>query len=359
LLSWLYKILGIKGPTNAISASYNKADANHETVNVVQSNIEPDINPLWTNEKRIFNWEGLLLYDKDLRQVIDKSALAEHDHLIDFIKCNLGSKLASLPAFPVLAAEIFEAVRKPDAQIGQIVSLVGRDPAISAEVLKVANSAFSANISQIDSLRDAITRIGLRETARAATVALAGPLFDPGVSSIQRVFRPLWDRLWKHSVVTSIVAGQLASEWHTGDPMRLFLAGILHDIGKTFILRVLGELVVSGRVKTVPLEIIEILYDLLHAQIGEQIAKLWKLPNFVITACERHHELDLPSSNDFREIHFLRTISAIEEICSNPMHDIALEKQICSSFQAINLGPRHLRPIAVAIRSAFQKVGHA
>ncbi len=358
MLNWLYNILGKKRPTNATPAS-NNADANHINVKVVQSNTEPGINFLWANEERMFNWEGLLLYDQGLRQEMDKSALAEHEHLIDFIKCNLGSKLASLPAFPVLAAEIFEAVRKPDAQIGKVVSLVGRDPAISAEVLKVANSAFSANISQIDSLRDAITRIGLRETANAATVALAGPLFDPGISSIQNVFRPWWDRLWKHSVVTSMVAGQLASEWHIGDPMRLFLAGILHDIGQTFILRALGELVVSGRVKTVPLDVVEALHDLFHTQIGRQIAKLWKLPEFVVTACERHHELDLPSGNDFREIHFLRTISAIEEICSNPMHDLSLEKQIYSSFQAINLGQRHLRPIAIAIRNAFQKVGHA
>jgi HD-like signal output (HDOD) protein len=256
-------------------------------------------------------------------------------------------------SFPSRAAHILRVLDEPDFDIGQLVLIAQRDPVISASILRAANSAAFSGITRIETVRDAVVRLGAQTVAGIATAVTARGLFDAGPSRSR--FGNTWSRLWLHSVTTAFAAGGYAVSSRRGNLERCFLSGMLHDIGKTFVLRALGHPSIEDAVeeKTSPALLAALLEDL-HVELGQSMAERWNLPDFVIRACAHHH---LTPAGDPADLNIVRVVSGLDEIAVNPQFRDGLTDEVQSAARALSLDGFALRALAADRQDYAAKAG--
>lgn len=195
-------------------------------------------------------------------------------------------EIASLPEVFLKVNEMIDSPRYSSADIGRVIA---QDTALSARLLKIANSVFYGFPSQIDTISRAITIIGTRELRDLILAA-----------SVMRVFKGLPNDLvtmedfWRHSICSGLAARSLATQRGEHFVERFFVAGLLHDIGSLLVYRKLPELareaLLRARHNNIPLHRAE--QDVMgfdHAAVGAEILRTWKLPEHLQEAAEFHH----------------------------------------------------------------------
>ena len=139
------------------------------------------------------------------------------------------------PMIPALAVEVARLAQDPDVSAVRLTQVISKDPILAANVVRLANSAFSASSVAITSLNDAVVRVGTQAVRQLVTATcLTARLRNPktyGVSARDKV---------NHAIGTAYLAWLVADRFD-GDPDQGFLSGLLHDIGKFVILKIAHE----------------------------------------------------------------------------------------------------------------------
>lgn len=191
---------------------------------------------------------------------------------------------------PTTATAILQKSSNPDTSSLEIANLLKSDQALSARVLKVANSAFYGLPRQIASIDNAVVLLGQKTIRNMVLTATMGGMGAQGVAGYGIPRRGLFN----HAIVVAQSAQALSSETNKAVPAEAYTAGLLHDIGKV----VLGEHV-EDRVGAI-IEIAESegcsfaeaerrLLGLNHAEVGAVLAEKWGLPDFLVGAIRSHH----------------------------------------------------------------------
>jgi putative nucleotidyltransferase with HDIG domain len=195
-----------------------------------------------------------------------------------------------LPPAPKLLPEMLSLLGQPDIDGERIVRLINYDPGLTANVLRLCNSAFLASAMPVVSLDEAVSRIGFNEIYRlvAASVS-AAVLWAPGTGQ-----NPIHDRLWAHSVVAA-VAAQVVARDLDGDQNLAFTTALLHDIGKLILMDVLEEkyLRVFDEVEANSCSMIEMearVVGVQHAELGGRLLARWKFPLSAVSGVCFHHD---------------------------------------------------------------------
>jgi putative nucleotidyltransferase with HDIG domain len=301
--------------------------------------------------------------DFDLRQDAEYTPLArkelsdEERLRFEIIKIRVAETFyadrAEIAAFPSRAAHILRVLDEPDFDIGQLVQITQRDPAISASILRAANSAAFAGITRIESVRDAVIRLGAQTVAGIATAVTARGLFDGGPTRSR--FGDAWSHLWLHSVTTAFTAGGFASSSRKGNLERCFLGGMLHDIGKTFVLRALSNPVLEVELKDKISEpLLAALLEAMHVDLGLSMAKRWNLPDFVVQTCAHHHSEPEGADDD---LNIVRTVSGLDELCVNPQFREGLDGEVRRAAGMLGLDGYALRALSTERREYAAKAG--
>jgi len=199
--------------------------------------------------------------------------------------------LKALPPFPAVALQLLSLLDNPDVPLKKIVDLLRMDPALSGELLRVANSALYGFVQRIDTVSHAVVMLGSENVKRLAlTVALNK---FSGRFLRQEGLRACWD----HVIATAVLAEQLAVELNT-DKDRSYTAGLLHDIGRLALLasypvEYSNLLAVAREGSFDQLECERQLFDIDHCATGQWLAQHWNLPPDFGLAIGQHH-LDGP-----------------------------------------------------------------
>lgn len=266
------------------------------------------------------------------------------------------ANLKNLPALPQYAGRIFAMVEKPDVDVQELTRLIAQDSMISGQVLKAANSVYYSRGIDIESVRDAVVRLGLKEVKDVAAAASTIALFDIGERASHEEFAEFWQQLWHHSMTTAFSAGWLAMELRRGKVDRAFLGGMFHDIGKTAALRSLSALILNSTVEPpVSAAFIELVLEHTHVSMGKELSEIWQLPSFVQSICSTHHAEALPNDVDHVEHHIVRVVSGINEIRSNPRHKDTVLSEIEHSNAALGIDQFRLRAVARQIKDFSAK----
>jgi putative nucleotidyltransferase with HDIG domain len=202
-------------------------------------------------------------------------------HLLE----RLASGRLELPIMPAAAAEVLVACRDEKAGVERIVQLVTRDPALTAHVLRVANSATYAASQPVTSPQAAISRVGLTTVTQ---IALAACVRD-NVFQADR-YRHLLAPVWPHSVMTAGWAREIAT-MKDHDVDGAFLAGLLHDVGRPIVIQALGRIENETR-HTFGDDQALTAMDYLHPRVGGELMRHWKMPDWIVDAITWHHNPD-------------------------------------------------------------------
>jgi len=215
---------------------------------------------------------------------------------------------------PQLAMRILNQVQQPDADAAELAKLISLEPALTAAVLRVANSAAYRSLGRIDSVRDAITRLGMREVARIGCALSAKSVFDPQRRTEQALFGPAFLELFIHASTTALAAASLAlsmPKMKTRSDV-VFLGGLLHDIGMSVGLRVLAGLIGNETPpRQLSLEGVQAILDAVHIDIGAEVHREWRLPDTALQICLEHHIHGCAPSEHSNELHMVRLASSV------------------------------------------------
>lgn len=199
-----------------------------------------------------------------------------------------------LPTFSQTVVRLAQLLRDEEAGPGEYEAVVQLDPALTANILRIANSAFFALSRRISSVHDAVTLLGTRrlfEVASMAAVQAVVPPKLPGYAIDSANY-------WSHSLAVAVLAERLAKERRLAVPALTFTSGLLHDIGKlvisAFLASRLDQLRALLDADQRPLDACE--REILgadHAEIGAELAQHWHLPEQVVWAIAHHHQPSL------------------------------------------------------------------
>ncbi len=200
------------------------------------------------------------------------------------------AKLASLPEVCVRVNEMVDDPRSSSAEIGKVIS---RDPALTAQLLRIANSSFFNFPSRIDTVSRAITVIGEREL-RYLVLALSA------IRSFSKIPIELANMasFWRHGVYCGVLARLIAQHCKVLHSERLFVAGLLHDIGLLVMVHRVPELerVALQNAHDCEEELHYAEEHVLgcdHAEVGGELLKLWNLPSVLCETVACHHNFAL------------------------------------------------------------------
>ena len=202
-------------------------------------------------------------------------------------------RIDSLPALPQTVQQVQEATADPDTSLRDIAEIVSTDPAISAKLLRLANSAAYGFLSKIDNVHSAITLLGMRETYMAV---LSSAIID--LTEASRHFDH--ERYWKWSMFCAAAARNVATAAGHGRKAGVFTAGLLADIGR-FALSEIAPIRYSkidqdleGNELAMAEE--EVL-GIGHPEAGHILAVHWRMPEEISEPIRFHHRPELARIN--------------------------------------------------------------
>ncbi len=219
--------------------------------------------------------------------------------------------LKNLDTVPSVAIRVIEATRRADSDSEEIGTLVESDPALSAKVLRTANSAWLGCSGKIASLPRAMTLLGVDMVRCIALSVVISKLF---LERSPTGARERFTLLWQHSLACGIGNELLAEKLRTGDPKAAFITGLIHDIGKFIFLQwnseLYLELLAAAEESMTPLHILERkMIDTDHPTVGGLLLDTWGFPEKLRFPVSEHHR-DMRTLSDAPMARHLLTLKA-------------------------------------------------
>lgn len=221
--------------------------------------------------------------------------------------------IGDLPPMPAVATKVLQMLQSPETNFIQLGQAISADPAVSARLLKVANSAFFSLKRQVKTLDHAIAIVGER-TLRSLVLAAS-------LEGMNKSYGLLEKLLWEDSIGCAIGARLLARRFRSADPEEAFLAGLFRHLGKVIMnysdpenYRSLASAVYSGEGRFDEVEGRYFPYS--HAVIGAAVLDKWNFSADLIQ-CALHHE-DLRIEREENEVQYrlAATVCLADMICA-------------------------------------------
>ncbi len=196
----------------------------------------------------------------------------------------------NLKPIPAVVNQIMAASEKPDSSMAEIAEIIMYDPSITANILKMCNSAYFSLPRKIDSVQDAVTMMGMEQVIDIV-------LLKSGAENLQNSqdgYGLHEGELWKHAVSSALIARNLAEKKGVKHKQMIFTAALLKDIGKIILDRFIGDSyekiddLVSNEGCTFR-EAEKKVIGIDHAELGGIIARLWDFSPKMVDMIRFHH----------------------------------------------------------------------
>jgi len=199
-------------------------------------------------------------------------------------------KVAELPPFPVVVQRALQLVADPRSSTQEVVDVIQFDQSITADLLRLCNSAYFGLQRKVSSLREALVLIGFNQLFEIVLSRQTSHLFSnpsPGYD-LQR------GELWRHSVTCALLSGIISRRLGRPPSPVLFTATLLHDIGKVvlseFVNDYFGEIQKLVTEKSISFSDAEKeILGIDHAELGGKITEQWQFPKVIVSSVRFHH----------------------------------------------------------------------
>lgn len=221
-------------------------------------------------------------------------------------KVTANAKLISLPDVYLRLKAVLE---KQDYSMGEVADVISHDPAMTARLLRLVNSAYFGLAAKIDTVNRAVSLLGTQQVHDLVLAVSVADSFD-GLSNQVMDMR----RFWRNSVSCAIASKELAARCNVLDSERLFVAGLLRDIGHLILFQTvpsqIQQAMQHARKQGVPLYRVErLLLGIDYAKLGGTLMQQWQLPKSLWEPTECHVEPAL--AEEFPLIASLLHIAAV------------------------------------------------
>lgn len=265
-----------------------------------------------------------------------------------------------LPPMPAVANKVLELLGDPDVNYGKLGEAISSDPAVSARLLKVANSAFYSMKRQIKTLDHAIAIVGER-TLRSLVLAAS-------LEGISKSYGLLEKLLWEDAMGCAIGSRIIARKFSTADPEEAFLAGLFRHLGKIVMnysepetYRKLVEAAYTEGTSTSELE--DRFFPYAHEVVGAAVLDKWNFSRALVMAALHHKDLRFSLDEDEDAYQLLRlaaTINLAGHVCMKlgigrrqPSED--LDVSDCLGAKALELNEAQVMGVVDEIDEVFNE----
>jgi HD-like signal output (HDOD) protein len=200
-----------------------------------------------------------------------------------------------LPVFHPIAIKLQQLLETHDFTMDAVISLANEDPSLAGQILKMANSTVYMGRVRTETIKDAVIRLGAQQVSNLAMAASQAGLHVSDSPVIAGFLRSLW----LHSHACAVGSRWLArSEGYPQIADQAYMAGLLHDVGKLYLLKALERLNKMGVAQAALEEdlLLEI-FDELHVEQGCRLMEHWNMPKIYYNVVANHHDDNFDSSN--------------------------------------------------------------
>ena len=209
------------------------------------------------------------------------------------MNCSKSKEGFALPALPHAVMQLLEASMDDDVSMSHLSALASSDPALAAQILRLANSPLYSGGIQVSSISSALIKMGLKAVqCLAVTVSIQNSFsHTAGTDNFSMA------EFWTHSILTAICARFIAKKIGFDQPDDAFLAGLLHDIGQLVLLDAYSDQTDGHKPVTVQnirsghtvLSAEQRFAGVDHANIGADLLECWRLDPMLADAVRYHH----------------------------------------------------------------------
>jgi putative nucleotidyltransferase with HDIG domain len=227
------------------------------------------------------------------------------------------AKIDELPTLPAVIPKLLSLMDNPKSSAEDVTEIISHDPALTAKLLKVANSAYYGFPAKISDLKHAVALLGFN-MVKSLTISISViKNLPPGKQSAYFSAAGLW----LHSLVVATVMQDMGRRFYPQDDNHnyLFIIGLLHDLGKVVLdqffpepfNKVLEKANAGEHVKLhqVELEIIGI--D--HCEVSAMLLTRWKFPQKIVQTIAGHHRQEVLAGGSQKDAVLLRIANVVAQ----------------------------------------------
>ena len=235
--------------------------------------------------------------------------MTENRSIVELINGYLQESTLHVPVFHAVAVRLQQVLSRQDFSIDEVNKLITADPGLASQVLWVSNSSFYSGLTKVTTIRDAIVRLGATSVANIAMLATQQDMYRSSDAKLNGIM----STLWQHALCCAIGAKWLATKTNLGAlAEEAFLAGLLHDIGKLFLLKVMEEIIKerksTGEVS--PALLAEVINSM-HVEHGYNLMQKWSMPEAYSNVVRDHH-IDLQDKGNL----LLAIVRLVDQACN-------------------------------------------
>ncbi len=207
---------------------------------------------------------------------------------VDEIEKCIAAGEAALPVFSPTALKVQQELAKKEPDTNTLERLITGDQSLSSQILRMANSTFYRGLTDVLTVKAAIVRLGMQEVGRIVLLAASKNQFHSKIPALNRLIV----KLWQHSAGCALAAHWLARRCKFEELLsQAFFAGLLHDVGKLFVLTVIERLKSNKNFLMTHSLLLEAI-DTLHTQQGYALMQQWDMPEQYCLVARDHHKAD-------------------------------------------------------------------
>lgn len=199
---------------------------------------------------------------------------------------------AKLPVLPEVAQQVLSLTNDSNACLEDLSKLIQRDQGLAASILKNANSAGYSTGQAIESIDEALLRMGMATVSGIALAAcMEGAGFKtPGYEAERR-------KMLVHAMLSGAFARDLASRSRQNAEV-VFVSGLLHTVGKPVVLRLICDMQRGRKTPLASADVLSLVEEF-HARAADAVSKAWNLPEHVRISAAFHGNPD--EAPEFRD----------------------------------------------------------
>lgn len=221
------------------------------------------------------------------------------------------SEIENLSPMPASVGRLAALVSDPNADVGEVGRVIELDQALTVKVLRLANSALSGSQIAIDTVQQAVVRIGSSRILQLVVGNRVAKVMQQPCDGYELAER----ELWRHGVAAALAAESVSKAASESVPGSAFTAALLHDIGKLLLTRHFGPQVIEA-IQTVMVDDGMLFVDAErrlfktdHAQVGGAVARHWGFPDDLVQAIELHHDPDAEPNPVLDTVHVANLVA--------------------------------------------------